>query len=297
MKAISFFAVLCFSMSALADSTVPVPGPIKETPGAVTVQGTAGASQENRKVWIEPITKDKDGNLARASTKDSMAANLNETVTLPAGSYEILYSHSMMFVDLAPGENKIVELKKISVPKVDGTYQVELFADLTNSTEYAKRLQALWGQGYNRGAWDDGTDEGSNSSVVIGYPRPPELPHDKITAICRAKNGKWKGAGASGCAAWKGASSSSLNPGAVKADKDANLWMVDFNYNVVDVNKENIVTSVQPTNDETKFTNFGRRDLAYGVDGDFFSVLPGVYGLTFKSLAGKVSTQMGIVVN
>jgi len=289
------FVLLCFS--ALADSTVPVPDPIKETPGTIIFHGVAGASQERHKIWIEPLTKDKNGNIGRASTGESMAYDLNDTVHLPPGPYEIVYSHTMMFIDLAAGETKNIELKKISVPKIDGTYEVSLFADLTNSDELTKRLQALWAQGYNRGAWDDGTAEGTDSSVVPGYPIPPRLPHDPIRAICHTKNGKWKGVGANACAAWTATTYKSLSPSAVRADKDANLWMVDFNYEAQDVNNEHVVTSVRPDNQQTQMKNFGRRTIGYGNDGDFFSVLPGVYGLEFKSLKGKVSTQMGIVID
>jgi hypothetical protein len=296
MKAFSFLAFLCFSLSTLADSTVPVPDPIKETPGAITVRGVAGAGQERQHVWFKPLTKDKNGTLGRASAHEAVAHNLNETVDLPAGSYEILYSHTTLFVELGAGENKIIDLRKITVPKIDGTYQVELFRDLTNADEFKKQLLALWTQGYNHGVWD-GTDEGSSSTTIPTYPMPPVLPHDKIMAICHTKNGRWKSAGAGGCAAWMGSTYMNLAHGAVKTDKDANLWMVEFQYYAEDRDKDGVVTSVQPINEITEYHNFGRQTLGYGADGDFFSVLPGVYGLEFKSLTGKVSTQSGVVIN
>lgn len=291
------FVILCLSASTFADTNVPVPDPIKETPGTIMFHGVAGAGQERNKLWIEPLSKDKNGSLVRASTGESMAYDLNDTITLPPGTYKIVYSHTLMFIDLAAGETKSIELKKISVPKIDGTYSVSLFADLTNSDEYKKRLQSLWSQGYNRGAWNDGTNEGSDSSVVPGYPIPPALPRDSIRAICHTKNSKWRGVGANACAAWMAPSYEGLSRGAVKADKDANLWMVDFEYEVDDVGKNNIVISVRPVNDQTLMKNFGRRQIGQGVDGDFFSALPGAYGLEFRSLKGKVSTQMGIVIN
>jgi hypothetical protein len=283
--------LICLTISAwtFADSTVPVPDP---TPtGTITVQGVAGASQEQRKVWIEALTRDAKGNLKRATTPKALEHSLGETIPLPAGSYEILYSRTMMFVELGAGENKVIELKKILVPKVDGTYKVKVFADLTAGDEFNKRLQDLWGLGYDyeRG---DGTD--GHGGAISLY----QLPRDQAQVIClHTKNGKWKGVGAVGCSAWTGASYLGLGRGVVKTDKDANFWVLELQFYFVDYDKNFIITSVQPLPDKSKFVNYGRRELGNGVDGDFFSVLPGTYGLEFTTLTGKVSTQLGIVLN
>jgi hypothetical protein len=285
-----FAATLLFNQAALAvnvkdDQTVPVPGPVREQASGITVNGTPGAGQEKKKIHIAPMELDAKGGVVRAGEGHEKLYNLGQEAVLGAGLYVVTYARSMSIVELHDGDHKVINLQKINVPQVDGNYKVELFADLTDASEMDKRLQEYWSTGYwyNHG---DGTDDRDSDIVEIGFPEPPR---DQAWTICAKLDPgtRWTGLGKNSCKAWLGRSYKALLGPSVKTDQEASFIVLEFSYYYRD--------TVTPQSKQTQFKNYGRRIISKGKDGDFFSVLPGVYGLEFTNLTGQTFKTMGIV--
>jgi hypothetical protein len=128
-----------------ADSNdVVVQAPVAlATGGTLEVIGTPGAGQTTD-LEVDYCESDAQGNLLRAGCAQitsGLKISINQPISVAAGTYKIVYSNTVEFVQLGVGEKKVIQLKKIEVPKTSRPVSFSVFLDLTDPSMQALELQ------------------------------------------------------------------------------------------------------------------------------------------------------------
>lgn len=115
--------------------TVPVPGDLDQM-GSLEIDGTPGVGQDSN-VKVIFCQTDVDGKLQKFGCNDTGNADtyqINKVVNLPVGTYELIYSNSIIFTEVKAGQKTIVQLKKIQVAssKSGASISFQVFIDLTD---------------------------------------------------------------------------------------------------------------------------------------------------------------------
>lgn len=282
-----FPSLMCGQIASAGGQTVPVPGQIQQPIAtSITVEGEIGASQAADIVKIVRLQLDAKGNIKRATGTASPEYKVGQEVPVESGSYIVDYSHTSMMVEIAPNEHKVIELQKISVPRIDGSYTVKVFTDYTN--RIPQEQLALWTyvQGVSLTVKNETWE--SNRWGQTWDDQTTDVTKD-LAEACKEAKSSLKTMGKKICAAY--------------ATSDyRNMIGADYVFNSDGSYAVNSVTfNDDPNSDNTNFfeesetvVQEGREYNANGIDGDFFSLLPGTYGLEYKNAAGKVSSQLGI---
>jgi hypothetical protein len=81
---------------------------------------------------------------SKASTQPEdkkVCAQINKSIRLRPGKYILTYQVSIAFVTVAAGENKIIPLREIYVPKADQFFTWQIFRDHLSKLEQSKTLK------------------------------------------------------------------------------------------------------------------------------------------------------------
>ena len=245
------------------DETVPVPDPIKKSPAGIIVSGQAGSGQ-SATFSVIPLKVDKKGHFVKhtMATESAQKFNLGQEATLPAGKYLVSFWGSINMIDLAAGEHKVMNLQKLNVPKVDGTYKFNAYWDLTNKEEQKKVVLFAWIQpeqsltfsyqttdrwGRVENSWDE--------TATVG-----ELCHSSDLMPLTRKY----------CAAYRGDNYEAFIGTAYRFTKDGNYMGLTTTWTRDSGGPASV-------SDEKYQYADNRVVLGNGVDGDFVSLLPGTY--------------------
>ena len=263
------------------DETVPVPEPIKKSPAGVTVVGQPGAGQAATFAII-PLSVDKKGRFKKHTleTAPTQKFNLGQEAILPAGKYMVSYWGSFNVVEIAAGEHKIMNLLKLNIPKVDGTYKFNAYWDLTSKEEQKKVVLYAWIQ--------------PEQSLTFSYQTTDRWGHVEnswdesvsVDELCRTSDlmpltKKY-------CSAYRGDNYEALIGTAYRFQKDGNYTGLSTNWSRESGGPASVT--------DEQFQPASRVALGSGSDGDFVSLLAGTYILEITNLAGEKSTKMGIIL-
>ena len=136
---ISFFV----AATAKADVVVPVPQALAQS-GKITVVGVKGSGQ-SEKAELYKFDYDANGTPIAGSAKSIANIKLNEPFSARPGYYFVRYSGTSSGpIALANDANVGVYLKKISVPKLTGQFEFNVFLDYTNPSMRTNGSFHLW---------------------------------------------------------------------------------------------------------------------------------------------------------
>ena len=258
-------------------ATVPASSENEKT-GTINIVGEPGPGQNNR-FGVVKLQLDSKGHIQEGWMGDDamIRSTLGNPLTLEPGKYLVAYA-GVLFLDLAPGENKVIHLQKIAVPKIDGGYTVQPFYDLTVPAEQQRVATNTWiyhyvatihytntdADGNETGSWDESADidqlcqgrTSGNTAQACESRQKGDL-QAFIKSSMRFKNGMvsemqttWnKEAGGAGYV-------------------DSEQW-VDYDY-------VNILNSAFQ-------------------DGEYFSAMPGItYGLHMTNAGGESNDKLGV---
>jgi hypothetical protein len=115
---------------------------------SITVNGNPSTSQAALKMMakIQLLPVDTHGRIARGTLPFDLFMEMPlglKYVTKP-GKYYIGYAHNFILVDLAVGEDKVINLSAMSIPKTDGHSKVKVYTDLTLPEEQDKDVLFYW---------------------------------------------------------------------------------------------------------------------------------------------------------
>jgi len=242
---------------------------------SITVTGTPGPSQIDAKlmVRIQPVIVDHQGQIAKGKIDSAKFPQypVGQKVQLPPGKYYVSYSHNYNLVDLAAGEDKVIELKPLVVRFVDGNYKVNVFIDLTTPEEQDKELLFLWLMPQTLSfafQSDDGNGHIKKWTDNIS-----------IEDFCK-KASQLTPTGKQYCLALLGSTYKAL-ASFYKFNNDASL--LGYVQNLSEQNS----TPKKYFQTGEDWTRANRIAVADGVDGDVLAVLPGTYGVEITNLEGK----------
>jgi hypothetical protein len=250
---------------------------------SITVNGTPSESQAALKltVRIQPVRVDNQGHILKGTVSADKFPiyALGTRVALPPGKYYVAYSHNFNIVDLGNNEDKIIDLKPLTVKRVDGNYKIKVFTDLTAPSEQDKEILFYWLSPvpleftFQR---DDGDGDIKKWSEKMS-----------MEDFCR-KATKLLPIGKQHCAALRGSDYKALAP-IFKFNSDASVTAYE----------EKIAE--QGIEDRKYFQNGEQWDrvdrifIADGVDGDTIAVMPGTYGVEITNLEGHSLLKYHIV--
>jgi hypothetical protein len=190
---------------------------------------------------------------------------------LAPGKYYVGYSHNFNLVDLAADEDKVIELRPLSVKFLDGNYKVNVFTDTTAPDEQDKELLFLWlmpqtlSFGFQS---DDGNGHVKKWTESLS-----------IEDFCK-KASQLTPTGKQYCAALLGSNYKALAP-FCKFNNDAST--LGYGQQLT----EQTSTPRKYLQTGESWNRVDRVAIADGVDGDVFAVLPGTYGIEITNLEGK----------
>ncbi len=248
MKKFGVFGVLMqlvasIGVQAADEVIVPVPLPLKQF-GQLTVVGTPGAGQRDT-FKISRCQKAADGSLAKFGCVEVKDGSLNERISLSVGTYRIEYSQmTSRPVEIRNGQTSYIALKKLVVPKIDGSYSFNVFKDFTNREEQDRKVQNDWSEADRKASFTHYCFSAENK-----------------------KNARCKG--------WESNDLRIFRDGYVFGANG------DYGYYILD---GGLLIQV------------GRLYVIDPKDGEFVSVLPGVYGVSFSNKDGIIQDVYGIEV-
>lgn len=279
MKALILSSMsICFigiSASARLDQVAPVPPEVRVENATLTIKGEPGAGQKDEftiykftEVNGHPMNG-SDEFVSSRSGCEACSFKLGDKAQLLAGTYKILYGGAFFVIRLAPKEDKVIELQKLNIPHVDGTYKFEAFMDLTKADVQDSFLRAVFSK---------------DLSMYFMQKNPVE----RITPVkyCSVKASRPV---KDFCAAILGTDYKQLRNAAIKFNSAGSFRELGFNF------AENN-GSLREITAETKFGPETFLTVGQGQDGDFVSVLPGTYAIRYTNLKGESTTMYGIVV-
>ena len=130
------------------DDAVEIPDSIRVAASGITITGTPGPSQDTLKLQakIQRLNVDTHGHLAKGNLDYDlfMTFPLDLRLPGPAGKYYVGYSNGFNIVDLAVGEDKVIHLKPLTIPKTDGNSKFKVFLDTTATEEQDKEMLFYW---------------------------------------------------------------------------------------------------------------------------------------------------------
>jgi hypothetical protein len=284
---------------------VPVPSGFGNY-GTLLVRGKPGAGQESKVVHIIPVVMDEEGRPRNVSKKTGIRnyeTSLEKPVLLPEGAYFLEYSNTIYdgLVHVRVDEQVTVSVRQIRVPKKNGQINFQVFRDVGNQVERDKLAAQLWlddqanshllGLGDFDGpvTWDSGSCEAYVLNPAKAKPGVKEF-----------------------CASWLASDYHALVDQAFTVESDRRIAVrriaetceYDGNFSMNCQGDYQILSRAGPANETVRTTDAMRRALIHDrlyvtdpKDGDFVSVFPGVYGLSFKTNDGAESAPVyGVVV-
>jgi hypothetical protein len=152
----------------VATSNMNEGGPIVITPPllpqtSITVVGRSGAGQQVAACAFL-LTTDAQGNVLRSRLQFSRFQNnpcalLGKPIRLTPGKYFVSFSSTYLIVDLKSGENKIIPLREISIPKYQGEIIFRAYRETCSLTEITKTATSTF-------AFDDMYNSNSIKDVI-----------------------------------------------------------------------------------------------------------------------------------
>ena len=276
------FLLLFFQLSvgAAADQTVPIPDDLKQPLSGITIAGEVFPGQNQYFKYLTWET-DSKGNIKKETASEWVMVPLNQEVTLAPGVYTVNYAGIPNLVKLAVGEHKVIQLGKVTVPKVDGTYQIQVLQDTTKKEEQEKLATLFWGMKQGNSAtnfYSFCRRHHCNSSSYESWITQDEL--------CKSKSKRRMGTDL--CNAFNSGNYARLVGPAIRFDKDGVLSAALINW------EDQSGTIVEGAN--SRFEVQERFVSGRGTDGDSFALLPGTYTIKMTNFAGKTVTKTGIAV-
>lgn len=259
-----------------------VPQSIRTAPSAITVVGTPGPTQANLKLGakIQRLKVDTHGHLAKGDLDYTMFMEMPlglRYVTAP-GKYYIGYSHNFIIVDLAPGEDKVIDLKPLTIPKTDGQSKFKVYTDLTVPEEQDKEMLFYWVTP-NVLTFNISVDAGGGHK----YKWQESISQSDL---CR-KASTLLATGKKFCAALLGDNYQAMAP-FYKFAADATGNQYGPNWKLSGLEKRVYAQS------SDSWLKIDRVLVADGVDGDTIAVTPGTYIIEITDGQGHVTTQTHI---
>ena len=261
-------------------STIPIPDEIKQPLSGITVQGTPGFGQGSSFKYV-PLHLDKKGQIEKEALKDGwLQSPLGSEVVLKPGPYFVGYAGTAAPVTLGVGEHKVIQLAQLTIPKVDGSYQIKVFQDLTNAVEQKRFLLLVW-------SGKQGTSATNFTTIHHRHHADETSSFDEwITAeeLCRARNLKKIARGY--CAAIKSGNYMKLLNTVASFHKDGSASGMNIAWED---------ESGEIVEGEERLDPVDKYAAATCHDGDTVAVFPGIYGIEMTNFAGKSITKLGII--
>ena len=266
------------------DDAVEIPDSIRVAASGITVTGTPGPSQDTVKLQakIQRLNVDTHGHLAKGNLDYSlfMTFPLDLRLPGPAGKYYIGYSHNFIITDLAVGEDKVIQLKPLTIPRVDGNSKFKVFTDTTVASEQDKDILFYWLMP-NILTFNVSVDDGGGHTYKW---------QEKVSQVDLCRKAKsLLPTGKKFCAALLGSDYKAMAP-FYKFNSDGTVmsYAGDFKINSLE-NK---------TYSQTReiWQKADRIFIADGVDGDTIALLPGTYMIETTNQKGETSIQYHVEV-
>jgi hypothetical protein len=261
-------------------STIPIPDEIKQPKSGITVSGEPGSGQAGVFKYV-PLELDKKGQIKKEAVKNGwLTSSLNEELVLKPGPYLVNYGGTAAPVTLGVGEHRVIQLAKLNVPKVDGSYSIKIFQDLSNAEEQNRFLLLVW-------SGKQGVSATTFTTIHHRHRADDTSSFDEwITAeeLCRARDLKKMGRGY--CAAISSGNYKKLLNTIVFFHKDGTASGMNIAWND---------EGGEISEGDEGLLPLDRYSAATCTDGDTVSVFPGVYGIEMTNFAGKSVTKLGIV--
>lgn len=256
-----FLLALAIAFPSAFAAVIEVPADIRD-PGSIKLEGTPGANQKDD-FEICYLSRDKDGRLASNGMARCSKHKLGEDVHAKAGTYLVKYE-GMSTVAEVKDQQVPLKLIPLELTKINGTYSFSLYRDLENSEENKSQLAV---------------------EIFVGEQSNLRPSLDRC-----GKDYKLDNEGKNHC--------SRLS--AVKAPADL-LQFLKFGPSG-SVYFKGVYNTEKVVGDDYLYSaKFNEKPDAYlrvavGKDGDFVSVLPGVYSAYFWSATYHSTTQPNIIV-
>ncbi|MGZ3712367.1 MAG: hypothetical protein ACXVBE_11455, partial [Bdellovibrionota bacterium] len=180
----------------------------------------------------------------------------------------------MMYFTLGEKEEKTIQLAKLNVPRIDGSYNFEVFVDVTNKVEQEKVLRALWIK--------------AEPGELIGFHGGKDL---KKNTFCKRE--EWHSGVALGirvCAALKNDRYLDLLGSYIRFGTDATVDSLTDKFENYDSNDWNFRSVLFPEDKPERMV------VGNGRDGESVYIFPGTYGIRFTSAGGHHTDHYGVVV-
>ena len=273
---------LQLSSNARAADTGNTAGPLDTS--SITVNGVPSESQAALKlmVRIQPIQVDNQGHILKGKiTADKFPLYpLGTKVFLPSGKYYVGYSHNYNIVDLGMNEDKVIDLKPLTVKFVDGNYKIKVFNDLTASAEQDKELLFYWLTPMAPLEFNFQRDDGDGDIKKWTEKMSME-------DFCR-KATKLLPIGKQHCSGLRGNDYKALAP-LFQFNSDASIMVYEEKIASQGIEHRNYFQNGE------QWERVDRIFVADGVDGDTFAVMPGTYGVEITNLEGHSILKFHIV--
>jgi hypothetical protein len=251
---------------------------------SITVNGTPSESQAALKltVRIQSVRVDNQGHILKGTISADKFPQyaLGTKVNLPPGKYYVAYSHNYNIVDLGNNEDKTIDLKPLTIKRVDGNYKIKVFTDLTAPSEQDKEMLFYWLSPIPLEFTFQRTDDDGNVSKKWSEKMSME-------DFCR-KATKLLPIGKQHCAALRGNDYKALAP-IFKFNSDATVTAYEEK-----IAEQGIEQRTYFQNGEL-WDRVDRIFIADGVDGDTIAVMPGTYGVEITNLEGHSLLKYHIV--
>lgn len=93
--------------------------------------------------FIQELTSVRDAVTADFRGEASKCGELGMPLRLAAGRYVVSYNNTLSVVDLKAQENKVIPLREVRVPKINGQIRFRIYRDFRSSVELRKALLVI----------------------------------------------------------------------------------------------------------------------------------------------------------
>jgi hypothetical protein len=190
------------------------------------------------------------------------------------GRYYIGYSHNYTVVDLAPGEDKVIDLKQLTIPRIDGKSHFKVYTDLTVTEEQQKEALFYW-LIPNILTFNVSVDAGGGHEYKWA---------EQMTQTDLCRKAKLQPTGKKYCASLLGFDYLAMAP-FYKFNNDGTASAYAGNYQLSGLQQHTY------TQTGDVWQKIERIFIADGTDGDTIAVAPGTYIIEMTNAQGQKSTQ------